>query len=60
MTITGKEMNHGEKSPQVYVKPEGIYIENDSAAGLSQETCRWVSQARFEAKDFPCTANLEV
>ena len=24
MTITGKEMNHGEKSPQVYVKPEGI------------------------------------
>lgn len=26
MTITGKEMNHGEKSPQVYVKPEGIYI----------------------------------
>ena len=24
MTITGKEMNQGEKSPQVYVKPEGI------------------------------------
>lgn len=24
MTITRKEMNHGEKSPQVYVKPEGI------------------------------------
>lgn len=24
MTITGKEMNHGEKSSQVYVKPEGI------------------------------------
>lgn len=53
MTITGKEMNHGEKSPQVYVKPEGIYIENDSAGGLSQETCRRVSRARFEAKDFP-------
>lgn len=28
MTITGKEMNHGEKSPQVYVKPEGIYIDS--------------------------------
>lgn len=28
MTITRKEMNHGEKSPQVYVKPEGIYIDS--------------------------------
>lgn len=37
MTITGKEMNHGEKSPQVYVKPEGIYI--DSIADILIQGC---------------------
>lgn len=34
MTITGKEMNHGEKSPQVYVKPEGIYIDSRADASI--------------------------
>ena len=38
MTITGKEMNHGEKSPQVYVKPEGIYIDSKGGSGIYRLT----------------------
>lgn len=38
MTITGKEMNHGEKSPQVYVKPEGIYIDSKGFRHLPPDT----------------------
>ncbi len=64
MIIFPKEMkflyDHHRKGDEPWRKiPTGIckarrhYIENDSAAGLSQETCRRVSRARFEAKDFP-------
>lgn len=38
MTITGKEMNHGEKPPQVYVKPKGIYIDRKGFRHLPPAT----------------------
>lgn len=56
MTITGKEMNHGEKSPQVYVKPEGIYIDRKGFRHLPPATRQYNDRYRrtYSENSVPC------